>query len=145
MFYDRKDFIRAEKYFNYAANTRENFMFVNRINSVAREYMGRLCERQGKLAEAYHWYELAAEDYNNQKMKLKMADANFYGDGVPRDIQQALNYYSEAAQYKTHEYFFEAQNKLAWIYELGEFVDKDLTKADEYWEKLPPECKPARA
>lgn len=145
MYYDRGEFNKAKKYFNYAANNRENFMFVNRINSVAREYMGRICEKQGNLAEAYLWYDLAAEDYNNQKMKLKMANAYFYGDEVIKDISKALNLYEEASKYPSHKYFFEAQTKLGWIYELGEFVDKDLAKADEYWKELPPECKPARA
>lgn len=90
-------------------------------------------------------HELATEDYECGKMQVKMGDAYFYGDGVPRDVQKALACYNAAARYSWHEYYFEARTKLAWIYELGEEVDKDLAKADEYWEELPPECKPARA
>ena len=145
MYYDRGEFSEAEKYFNYAASNRERFPFVDRFNSVAREYMGHICEKQGNLIEASFWYDLAAEDYNNQKMKLKMANDYFYGEEFVRDIDKAINLYEEASQYPSHKYFFEARTKLGWIYELGEFVDKDLAKADEYWKELPPECKPARA
>lgn len=145
MYYARGEFDKAKKYFNYAANTRERFPFVNRINGVAREYMGHICEKQGDMAEAYRWYGLASEDYNNQAMKLKMADAYFYGDGVSQDVAKAIALYEEAGQYPSHEYYLEAQTKLAWIYELGQGVDKDLAKADEYWANLPPEYKPARA
>ena len=69
-------------------------------------------------------------------MKLKMAEAYFYGDGVQKNIQQALALYKEAGQYPSHEYYFEAQTKLAWIYELGQGVDKDSDKAEEYWKNL---------
>ena len=107
--------------------------------------MAHICERQGKSDEAHRWYELAAKDYYYTGMKFKMADAYFYGDGVPKDVQKALDYYNEIAKYKWRDYYFEARTKLAWIYELGEGVDKDLAKADEYWKELPPEFKPARA
>ena len=136
LLYQRGEFDEAEKYFFKAATRRENFMFVNRINAVAREYMGHICSRRGDMTEAYRWYALAAEDYNNQAMKLKMADAYFYGDGVPKNIQRALELYKEAGQYPSHEYYFEAQTKLAWIYELGQGVDKDSAEAEEHWKNL---------
>ena len=136
LLYDLGKLDEAEKYFDYAANHREPFPFVNRINGVAREYMGHICERRGDMAEAYRWYALASEDYNNQAMKLKMADAYFYGDGVPQDVTKALSLYEEAGKYPSHEYFFEARTKLAWIYELGELVDKDSAKAEEHWKEL---------
>ena len=136
LLYDRGELDEAEKYFNYAANHRENFPFVNRINGVAREYMGHICARRGDMAQAYHWYALASEDYNNQAMKLKMADAYFYGDGVPQDVTKAIALYEEAGKYPSHEYFFEARTKLGWIYKLGEFVDKDSAKAEEHWKEL---------
>ncbi|MBR0103904.1 MAG: SEL1-like repeat protein [Selenomonadaceae bacterium] len=145
LLYDRGQFNEAEKYFDYAANNRERFPFVNRINGVAREYMGHICAQRGDMAEAYRWYALASEDYNNQAMKLKMADAYFYGDGVPQDVIKALVLYDEAGKYPSHEYFFEARTKLAWIHELGELVDKNSATADEHWKELPPECRPERA
>lgn len=136
LLYDRGELDAAEKYFDYATNHRENFPFVNRINGVAREYMGHICARRGDMAAAYRWYALASEDYNNQAMKLKMADAYFYGDGVPQDVTKAIALYDEAGKYPSHEYFFEARTKLGWIYELGELVDKDSAKAEEHWKKL---------
>ena len=145
MHYARGEFDKAEKYLDYAANHSERLPFQNYISGIAREYMAHICEQQGNLDEAYHWYELAAKDYYHTGMKFKMADAYFYGDGVPQDIQKALDYYNEVAESKWHDYYFEAQTKLAWIYELGEGVDKDFAKADEYWKELPPEFKPARA
>lgn len=145
MHYARGEFDKAEEYFRYAATHTERLPFYNRISGIARKYMGLLCERQGNSAEAHHWYESAAEQYDYGQMQVEMGDAYFYGDGVPRDVQKALAFYNDAAEYKWHDYYFEARTKLAWIYELGEDVEKDLAKADEYWAELPPECKPARA
>ena len=136
----KKDLGKAFKHFDYAARNRERFMS---FNSVAREYVGKIFELQGDTEMAYHLYELAAQDYNNQEMKLKMADAYFYGEEIPQDVDKALSLYEEAGKYDSHEYYYEARSKLAWIYALGENVEKNSAKVDEHWEKLPPQFKPA--
>lgn len=76
--------------------------------------------------ESFHGYLNAAELGDKQSASVEL--------------------YEEASKYQSHEYYFEAQTKLAWIYELGQNgIERDFTKADEYWSNLPPECKPARA
>ena len=146
----QRDFEKAFELFYAAATNREKFMFVDRINSVAREYVGRMYEHgefvEENLAEAYRWYELAAEDSRNEEMMLKVADAYLYGNAaVEKNVDKALKLLEDVGQYDTHEFFFEANLQLAWIYELGEHgVEQNFAKADEYWAKLPPECKPAR-
>ena len=141
----RKDYPKARRKFELAAKNRGRYIFSRPNNTVAVEYFGRMSELKKDFSKAYRYYELAAEDTRNQALIYRLANDYFYGNNVEPNVHKALGYYEEAGRYPNHEYFFEANLKLAWIYELGEFVDKDLAKADEYWAKLPPECKPARA
>ena len=91
------------------------------------------------LSKAYHYYKVADEDTRNQALIYRLANDYFYGNNVGIDVDKALRCYEEAGKYKGHEYYFEANLKLAWIYELGENVKRDETKAEEYFKKLSPE------
>ena len=138
----RQNFRRALRYFEAAAELSDQG------RSFALECIGRMLERgefvDKNISEAYRFYEAAARDSRNQEIIFKLAEDYFYGRNVERDIYKAIHYYEAASEYPSYEYFFEARSRLAWIYELGQFVERDLAKADEYWNELPPECKPAR-
>ena len=139
-----QNFKRAMQNFKRAINTRERYPFGNRgANTVAAEYIGRIYEHDADFPQAYHYYELAAQDSRNQEIIFRLANDYFYGNNVAADVDKALRYYESAGEYPSHEYYFEANLKLAWFYEL-ENVEKNFAKADEYWAKLPAECKPAR-
>ena len=72
-------------------------------------------------------------------MIFRLANDYFYGNKVPVDVDKALSYFEEAGRYPSHEYYFEANNKLGWIYKLGENVERDAAKAEEYFKKLSPD------
>lgn len=136
-----QDFIKAMINFHYAATHRERFPFVNRINSVARELIGRMFERGENLvqniAQAYRWYDAAATDDRNEELIFRLANDYFYGTNVARDVDRALQLYNEACRYPSRKYFFEAKTKLMWIYELGQNgVERDPAKAAEYRAEL---------
>ena len=133
----RQDLMKAMINFNYAATHRERFPFVNRINSVAREYMGRMFDRDENnivqdTEEAYRWYDAAATDERNEELIFRLANDYFYGTNVAQDVDRALQLYEEACRYPSRKYFFEAKTKLMWIYELGQNgVERDTAKAAE--------------
>ena len=143
-----QNFKKAMQNFKRALNTRNRNPFTKRFNTIALEYVGHMYERgegvEKNLPKAYHHYELAAQDTRNQNIIFRLANDYFYGNGVAVDVDKAIRYYEEAGRYPNHEYYFEANLKLAWIYELGQNIDRDSAKADEYWAKLPPEFKPVR-
>lgn len=56
--------------------TLENFFMVQRYNSLARQYMGQLCERGEGVTqnrnEAQQWYRLAADDTRNKGINARL-------------------------------------------------------------------------
>ncbi len=62
---------------------------------------------------------------------LKLAKIYENGEGVDKDINQAIDYYKRAA----HLDDIESILKLAKICENGEGVDKDIKKAIDYYKK----------
>ena len=151
IYFDSGNYKSALMNFNLAIKTRDRYPFGSRyLNTIALEYIGRIAENglgvDRDIEMAYKYYEAAAKDTRNQGIIFRLANDYFYGNNVEVDTAKALSYFEEAGRYSHNEYYFEANLKLAWIYELGQGdVEKDLAKADEYWAKLPPECKPARA
>lgn len=137
LYYERKDFRQAKRYFKYALTTRDRYPFARGQNTIALEYMGRIYEHVEKdLEVAYKYYEAAAKDTRNQALIFRLANDYFYGNKVEKDIYKALSYFEEAGRYPSHEYYFEANTKLGWIYKLGENVERDEAKAQEYFKKL---------
>ena len=136
-----QDLMKAMIKFNYAATHRERFPFVNRVNSVAREYMGRMFDHGENIVqdidEAYRWYDAAATDDRNEELIYRLANDYFYGTNVAQDVDKALKLYEEACRYPSRKYFFEAKTKLMWIYELGQnSIERDTAKAAEYRAEL---------
>lgn len=72
----QQDFTRAREYFYHVAMTLENFFMVQRYNSLARQYMGQLCERGEGVTqnrnEAQQWYRLAADDTRNKGINARL-------------------------------------------------------------------------
>lgn len=140
IYYEREDFPQAMNYFKYALKTRDRYPFARGQNTIALEYMGRICEHvENDLEVAYKYYEAAAQDTRNQALIFRLANDYFYGNNVEKNINKALSYFEEAGRYPSHEYYFEANTKLGWIYKLGENVERDEAKAQEYFKKLAPE------
>ena len=140
MYYERKSYRQAMRYFKYALTTRDRYPFARGQNTIALEYMGRIYEHVEKDLElAYKYYNAAAQDTRNQALIFRLANDYFYGNKVPVDVDKALSYFEEAGRYPSHEYYFEANTKLGWIYKLGENVERDEAKAEEYFKKLSPD------
>lgn len=144
-----KDLIAALYNFHYAATNRERFPFVSRVNSVAREYFGRMLEHgevvKKNIAEAYRWYDAAATDDRNEELIFRLANDYFYGTNVEQNVDRALQLYNEACRYPSRKYFFEAKTKLMWIYELGQNgVERDTAKAAEYRAELSKSARKAK-
>lgn len=83
-------------------------------------------------------YKIAAKRLDDAAYRL--AEIHYMNG----EFEKALEYYAEVGEYPSNRKFFEGASKAAWMYELGEGVPIDYWKADEFWKKLPPECRPAR-
>lgn len=140
----KKELRAARRFFNRAINTRDRYPFGGRnSNTIALEYLGHIYECgwrniRRNIELAYDYYEQAAKDTRNQEIIFRLANDYFYGNNVEVDIYKALSYFEEAGRYPTYKYYYEANLKLGWIYKLGENVERDETKAEEYFKKLLP-------
>ena len=69
-------------------------------------------------------YRKAAEQRDATARK-NLASTYLYGQGVPQDYSEALNWYRRAAEQGSAN----AQSGLAWMYDKGEGVPKDYVQA----------------
>ena len=124
-------------------------------NHVSAQYKLALAYETGNgvkkdLAEAVKWYKKAAEKGNTEAQKklkttelllnaqngsaeaqYQLAQAYETGDGVPKDLAEAVKWYRKAAD----QGIADAQYKLALAYENGNGVKKDLTEAVKWSQK----------
>lgn len=114
-----RNFKKVFELLNAAATHREKFMFVNRINSVAREYVGRMYERsegvEQELQQALKFYALAAEDSRNTEAMYKTADMYYLGIGTKQSLHRSLKYYKKVAQHKDSLRYEDVKNKVEFM------------------------------
>ncbi len=148
-----QDLNTAFKNFSKIAWTRENFGELGaplRFNSVARYYAAKMRENgegctkdSTKTVESYR---VAGglekiEEYDSvrfiPKAIYKVADAYFLGDGVRQNFAKALNFYEKTFSLESGKtpYHKEAVKKIMWMYELGEGIPQDKSKAEEWRKK----------
>ena len=112
----KQDFTKAFDCFMDVAASREHFFLVKRYNTVARQYIARMYERgegvEKDMAEAFRWYQLAAEDHRNTEAIYIVADMYCFGRGTVQDKAKALEYYKKAAQNAGEEYGRKAIKKV---------------------------------
>ena len=149
----RQNLPRAFKIFTELSRTRENFGPFSplRFNSVARYYAAKMRENgEGCVKnsfDALKRYKLAGglervSDYESArvipKALYKVADAYFMGEATQQDFAKALDFYEKTftdGDGKT-PYHREAAKKVMWIYELGEGVPVNKSKAEEWLAKF---------
>ena len=118
-----RNFAKAFELFYYAATNREKFFFVDRINSVAREYVGRMYERgegvEKNLRKAFKFYKQAAEDSRNTEAMYKVADMYYLGIGTEQNLEKSLEYYKKVAEHPRSLRYNDAKNKV-------EFMEREV-------------------
>ena len=120
----KQDFTKAFDCFMNVATTREDFFLVLRYNTVARQYVARMYERgegvDRDMAEAFRWYQLAAEDHRNTEALCKVADMYYFGCGTVQNPEKALEYYKKAAENSGEQCGREALRKVECLEKLGQ-------------------------
>ena len=89
--------------------------------------LGKFLQRQGRMGEAASWYECACES-GNQYAQYRLGKMCLLGDGVPKDIERAVQLLSGSANQGNHY----AQYVLGKLYLQGKEAGKDQ-EAAEYW------------
>lgn len=140
----KKDLTTAYRYFWDVATGNDEFFQGICVNPSAFYLTGQMVESGEAgfqdIEMAIRAYKMSAKRGDCTESNYRLGDF-YYMNG---EFETALEYYEQAGQYTSNRKFFEGANKAAWMYELGEGVSVNYEKADEFWEKLPPECKPAR-
>nr|WP_325231571.1 MobP3 family relaxase [uncultured Oscillibacter sp.] len=109
---------RAEEWFRRSAA----------IGDAQPQYaLGKFLQRQGRMGEAALWYERACES-GNQYAQYRLGKMCLLGDGVPKDIERAVQLLSDSAN-QGNQY---AQYVLGKLYLQGKEAGKDQ-EAAEYW------------
>jgi len=75
-------------------------------------------------------HNAALQGKSTAESEMAIAQAYLLGQGVPQDIDQAIDWYSRAAENNP-----EAQNELGFIYSSGRYIAADYQKAVEYFTK----------
>lgn len=96
----------------------------------AQEVLADAYQQQGKSEEAVRWYK-EAMDLGNPSARNKLATAYFEGNGVPKDIVQAIVLYKEGAETGNRE----ARTVLAGLYATGTGVPQDLKRAASLYQQ----------
>ena len=144
-----QDLPQAFKNFSEISWTPENFGPFSpfRFNSVARYYAAKMSEGNEDPAETFERYKVAGgleriESYESArripKAIYKVADSYFLGEGVRQNFAKALKFYEKTftdGDGRT-PYHREAAKKVMWMYELGEGVPVNKSKAEEWRKKL---------
>ncbi len=92
------------------------------------QYMlGKLLQEQRRMSEAASWYERASES-GNQYAQYRLGKMCLLGDGVPKDIERAVQLLNDSAN-QGNQY---AQYVLGKLYLQGKEVGQDQNAA-EYW------------
>ena len=89
--------------------------------------LGRFLQRQGRMGKAALWYERACE-FGNQYAQYRLGKMCLLGDGVPKDIERAVQLLSDSASQRNPY----AQYVLGKLYLQGKEVGQDQDTA-EYW------------
>ena len=147
----KQDLRQAFKNFSEISWTREKFFGPFRFNSVAGYYAAKMRENgegcDKDPVDVAERYKVAGgleriTDYESArsipKAIYKVADAFFLGAGERQNFAKSLNFYKKTftdGDGKT-PYHREAAKKVMWMYELGEGVPVDKTKAAEWREKI---------
>ena len=118
-----KDLYRAYKYFLYSAKSGE----------IEGQYYLGLCYSGGigvekDLAKAAEWYELAAKK-EHPKALFQMARCYYYGYGVRYNEQLCYKYLINSIEKGCSE----AENFMGLLYDRGDIVEKDKTKALDWF------------
>ena len=109
---------KAEKWFRRSAA----------IGDVPSQYaLGRFLQRQGRTGDAAAWYERAGKS-GNQYAQYRLGKMCLLGDGVPEDIERAVQLLSDSAR-QGNQY---AQYVLGKLCLQGKEVEKNTEEA-EYW------------
>ncbi|WP_195277030.1 MobP3 family relaxase [Anaerotruncus rubiinfantis] len=96
-------------------------------NDYSEYALGKLLEHQERFTEAVDWYQKAAEQ-NNQYAGYRLAKLLLQGEGVPKDIEEAVRLLTASA--KQGNQF--SQYTLGKLYLLGKEVERDR-EAAVYW------------
>ena len=84
-----------------------------------------------EYAAAYRCFKEAAEKYNNDVAQRYMGEIYFNGYGVEQDYEEAVKWYSKAAEQGDAD----AQNNLGYCYYFGEGVEQDYEEAVKWYTK----------
>ena len=107
---------KAEKWFRRSAA----------IGDAQPQYaLGRFLQRQGRMSEAASWYECACES-GNQYAQYRLGKMCLLGDGVPKDIERAVQLLSGSAN-QGNQY---AQYVLGKLYLQGKEVEQNQDVAE---------------
>lgn len=89
--------------------------------------MGEYCYGRGEYSRACDWYQRAADcEDPNPNALFNLGYAFQYGEGRELDLFAAFEYYKKAADLDMPQ----AMSSLAYFYESGLVVERDLEKAD---------------
>ena len=98
-------------------------------------------EKNSSVAVEYFIKAIGEAEINEEVLSLckyYLGLCYYFGDGIPRDTPKAIEYWSMKTAYGLYDNL--SKIALAYLYEQGIGVKKDLNKADELYRKYLPYC-----